>query len=307
VRRLAVALLLAALTWVSCGGPSSGPSQVPPQPVPPGPGFPPPPPPPSGPQVFVGAGDIAQCDINAELTARLLDTIGGTVFTLGDLAYFHGTRENFRDCYEPTWGRHKTRTRPSPGNHEYETPGALPYYDYFGANAGPRGLGYYSYNIGAWHAISLNSNIPVNDASAQAEWLRADLADHAAFRCVVAYWHHPLVSSGPNGDNPGMRDIWRILYLSGADLILSAHDHLYERYAPQDPDGRPDPVRGLRQFVVGTGGAALSQFRAPRPNSEVRLSAFGVLKLTLSAGAYDWEFVPVSASGARDSGTATCH
>jgi hypothetical protein len=302
VWRPAVALL-AALTWVSCGGSPSGPTEVPPGPqVPPGPGLPPPP---GVPQVFVGAGDIAQCDANSEATARLLDTIGGTVFTTGDLAYFHGTRENFRDCYEPTWGRHKARTRPSPGNHEYETPGAVPYYEYFGANAGPRGLGYYSFDVGSWHAISLNSNVPVHDGSAQAEWLRADLADHAGYRCVVAYWHHPLFSSGPNGDTPGMRDIWRILFVSGADLILNGHDHLYERFAPQDPDGRPDPVRGMRQFTVGTGGAALSQFRAPRPNSDVRVSVFGVLKLTLSSGAYDWEFVSVA--GTRDSGTGTCH
>lgn len=301
------AALLAALVFVSCGGSPSGPTDVPVSPpVPPGPGLPPPPPPfPGVPQVFVGAGDIAQCDANSEATARLLDTIGGTVFTTGDNAYFHGSRENFRDCYEPTWGRHKARTRPSPGNHEYETRGAAPYFEYFGANAGPPGRGYYSFDVGSWHAISLNSNVAVNDGSPQTEWLRADLADHAGYRCVVAYWHHPLVSSGPNGDSPAMRDLWRILYAAGADLILNGHEHLYERFGSMDPDGRPDPQRGMRQFTVGSGGASLSQFRAPRPNSEARLSAFGVLKLTLSSGAYDWEFVSVS--GARDSGTGTCH
>ena len=254
--------------------------------------------------MFVGAGDIAQCDNNAEATARLLDTIGGTVFTLGDNAYFHGTRENFRDCYEPTWGRHKARTRPAPGNHEYESPGALPYFDYFGANAGPRGLGYYSFDVGSWHAISLNSNIPMGAGSAQASWLRSDLADHAGYPCIVAYWHHPLFSSGPNGDTPAVRELWRILYEAGADIVLNGHEHLYERFARQDPDGRPDQARGMRQFTVGTGGAALDQSAAPRPNSEARISAFGVLKLTLSAGSFEWEFISVS--GARDSGSGAC-
>lgn len=301
------ALLIAALAC-ACGGPSAGPSDVPPvTPVPPGPGVPPPPPVPGGSQVFVGAGDIAQCDSNSEATARLLDTIGGTVFTLGDNAYFHGTRENFRDCYEPTWGRHKARTRPAPGNHEYETSGAFPYFDYFGANAGPAGLGYYSFDVGAWHAISLNSNVPANAASAQASWLRAELASHPPSRCTVAYWHHPLFSSGTNGDTPTMRDLWRILYEANVDLVLNGHDHLYERFAPQDPDGRPDSSRGIRQFTVGTGGATLTQFRATRPNSEIRLSGvFGVLRLTLFSAGYDWEFVSVSGPP-RDSGTGTCH
>src|SRR6185436_3656556 len=130
---------------------------VPPSPSPPGPVVPPPPPVPGQPQVFVGAGDIAACDTNSQATARLMDVTGGTAFTLGDNAYFHGAREDFRNCYEPTWGRHKDRTRPVPGNHDYESPGALPYFEYFGANAGPPGLGYYSFDLGAWHAIALNS------------------------------------------------------------------------------------------------------------------------------------------------------
>ncbi len=300
--------LITALACISCGGTAIGPTDVPPiAPVPPGPGVPPPPPPPVPglPQVFVGAGDIAQCDNNSQATARLLDTIGGTVFTLGDNAYSQGTRENFRACYDPTWGRHKGRTRPTPGNHEYESPGAFPYFEYFGANAGPAGLGHYSFDLGSWHAIALNSNIPVNSASSQAAWLRTDLASHRPSRCTIAYWHHPLFSSGPNGPSVNMRDFWRILYEAGVDIVMNGHDHLYERFAPQDPDGRPDPGRGIRQFTVGTGGAALYQFAAPGPNSEVRISAFGVLKLTLVSDGYDWEFVGVS--GPLDSGAGTCH
>lgn len=299
-------VLLIALACCACGGSPSGPSDVTPVPVPPGPVVPPPPPPVPGlPQVFVGAGDIAQCDNNSEATARLLDTIGGTVFALGDTAYFHGSREDFRNCYEPTWGRHKGRTRPVPGNHEYETPGALPYFEYFGANAGPPGLGYYSFDLGAWHAIAMNSSIPIDASSAQAAWLRSELASHASSRCTIAYWHYPLFSSGPNGDSAGMRDLWRILYQAGVDVVLNGHDHLYERFAPQDPDGRADASRGIRQFTVGTGGAGLYPAAAVRPNSEARVSAFGVLKLTLVTDGYEWEFVSVS--GPRDGGSGVCH
>ena len=302
-----VAALLTALACVVCGGSPSGPSEVPPGPRPPAPSpVPQPPPPPEAPQTVVAAGDIAQCDANSEATARLLDGISGTVLALGDLAYFAGSRENFRDCYHPTWGRHRARTRPAPGNHEYETPGAAGYFEYFGDVAGPPGLGYYSFNRGGWHLISLNSNVPASAGSAQAEWLRADLIDHFGFRCVLAYWHHPLVSSGPNGDNPGMRDLWRILHQARADVILSAHDHSYERFAPQDPDLRPDLLEGMRQFVVGTGGASLRDFFMTRPNSQFRLSAFGVLKLTLHATGYDWEFVTVGGA-VRDSGSDRCH
>jgi hypothetical protein len=267
--------------------------------------LPPPPPVPSPPQLFVGAGDIAACDNNSEATARMLDVTGGTVFTLGDNAYFHGSREDFRNCYEPTWGRHKARTRPVPGNHEYETPGASPYFEYFGANAGPAGLGYYAFDVGAWHAIALNSNIAADAGSVQAAWLRSELAAHPPSQCTIAYWHHPVFSSGPNGDIPRMREIWRILYEAGADVVMNGHDHLYERFAPQDPDGRPDRIRGIRQFTAGTGGAPLYQPGTPRPNSEVRISAFGLLKLTLVSDGYQWEFAPVS--GARDAGTGTCH
>lgn len=282
------------------------PSTTAPPNVPPVVPTPTPPPPPSPPQVFVGAGDIGMCGLpGSEQTARLLDGIGGTVFTLGDNAYFSGSEQNYRDCYDPTWGRHKSRTRPVPGNHEYETPGATPYFAYFGLNAGPPGLGYYSFELGAWHAIALNSSAPVGGNSAQGAWLQADLASSPS-KCTLAYWHFPLFSSGPNGDNAQMRDFWRLLHDAGAELILVGHDHDYERFAPQDPDGRPDPVRGIRQFVVGTGGATSYTFVTVRANSEVRLTrVFGVLKLTLQTDSYQWEFI--TTSGVGDSGTGVCH
>lgn len=261
------------------------------------------------PQIFVGAGDIAGCnpENNAEATAKLLDNIGGTVFTLGDNAYLHGSAENFRDCYEPTWGRHKSRTRPAPGNHDYMTQNAAPYFQYFGENAGPAGRGYYSYELGAWHIISLNSNEGAVDA-AQEAWLRADLQASGA-RCTLAYWHHPLYSSGQNGDNLYLRGLFRILYDANVEVLLTGHDHLYERFAPQDADGRPDSSRGIRQFIVGSGGAPYYPFRSSRPNSETRVTGpgtLGVLKMVLQADGYQWEFI-TTGRGTQDIGTGTCH
>jgi hypothetical protein len=223
--------------------------------------------------VVVGAGDIASCDGTSEATARLLDSIGGTVLTLGDHAYPRGAQAEFRACYDPTWGRHKARTRPTPGNHEYEVPGAAAYFEYFGANAGPAGRGYYSFDVGTWHVVSLNSNA---DIAAQETWLQNDL-EASRRRCTLAYWHHPLYSSGPHGENLAVRDLWRVLFRSNAEVVLSAHDHLYERFAPQDHHGDFDPVRGLRQFVVGTGGAQPHAPQNTMPNSEVRIATFGVL------------------------------
>jgi hypothetical protein len=171
--------------------------------------------------------------------------------------------------------------------------------------AGPHGEGYYSFEVGGWHAVALNSNIAAGAGSGQAEWLRADLAASRA-RCTIAYWHHPLFTSGPNGDTPAMRELWRILYAAGAEIVLSAHDHMYERFALQDPDGRADPARGIRQFTVGTGGAFLSQPVTLHPNSESRIPSFGVIKLTLSSDRYQWEFIPV-AGGPTDGGSGVCH
>lgn len=257
--------------------------------------------------VLIGAGDISTCRNNHdEATARLLDRHDGVVFTTGDNVYDDGTAQEFQDCYGPTWGRHRGRTRPSPGNHEYVTPGAADYFGYFGANAGNPGEGYYSYDVAGWHILSLNSNIGARPGSAQYEWVRAELASHRT-ACAAAYWHHPLFSSGDHGSYSKMREIWRLLQEHGVEVILSGHDHNYERFGPQNADGHADAERGIRQFVVGTGGRNLDPFKRVLPNSEVRdASTFGVLKLTLRSAGYDWEFMPVSGGSFRDSGSGVC-
>jgi hypothetical protein len=263
----------------------------------------------TGSEVLVGAGDIALCGpnlANAEATSRLLDSISGTVFTTGDNTQTAGTPEEFRDCYAPTWGRHKSRTRPTPGNHDYQTASGGAYYDYFGEAAGPWGRGYYSYDLGAWHIVSLNGNVPMKVGSAQANWLRQDLEMNRA-SCTLAYWHQPLFSSSTNGNNAESRDAWQILYDYGAEVVLNGHDHLFERFAPQDPSGRRDDTRGIRQFTVGTGGCYLYHVERLQPNSEVQGISHGVLKLTLRADGYDWQFIPTAGGGFTDSGTGTCH
>jgi ABC-type transporter MlaC component len=263
--------------------------------------------------VLVGAGDIASCVSDGdEATASLLDTIAGVVFTLGDNAYEAGTSIEFAACYDPSWGRHKARTRPAPGNHDYLTPAASDYFDYFGAAAGHPARGYYSYGLGSWHIVVLNSNCAeiggCHPGSAQERWLRANLAAHPR-TCTLAYWHHPRFSSGPDGSEPGLEALWHALYEHGVDVVLAGHDHVYERLAPQTPGGDPDPARGLRQFVVGTGGASHHRFAGPPvANSEVRNDdTFGVLKLTLRPASYEWQFVPVAGRTFTDSGTARCH
>src|SRR5439155_19242021 len=255
--------------------------------------------------VLVGAGDIADCESDGdEATAALLDTIAGAVFTVGDNAYGDGSAAAFATCYDPSWGRHKARTHPSPGNHDYETSGATGYYDYFGANAGGRGTGYYSYDMSGWHVIALNSNISMEAGSAQEQWLRADLA-RTSQRCTLAYWHHArFSSSSSHGSQEQTRPLWDALYASGAELVISGHDHTYERFAPQTPDGSADPDRGIREFVVGTGGSSHYGFGPPLPNSEVRDStSYGVLKVTLGPDRYAWRFVPIAGHSFTDSGS----
>jgi acid phosphatase type 7 len=266
------------------------------------------------------AGDIARCayrdpaysgaaDTAATVAAGLAQDPEAVVLALGDLTYPNGAMKEFTDCYAPTWGRFKDRTWPAPGNHEYYTPGAKPYFDWWGARAG---RGYYSFELGTWHIISLDSNLAPAQHAAQLDWLRADLAAHPA-RCTLAYWHHPLFSSGGHGSIPKMRDAWQLLYAAGAELVLSGHDHDYERFAPQDADGRLDPTHGIRQFVVGTGGAYPTPFLLTVPHSEVRDSnRTGVLRLRLYTGGYGWEFVEstrVSSFGIAppDHGSAACH
>jgi hypothetical protein len=265
------------------------------------------------PAVLVGAGDIADCaDLSgAEATAKLLEQIPGTVIAVGDLAYPDGSKENFV-CYDETWGRVKARTRPAPGNHEFHAARATPYFDYFGAAAGNTKNGYYSYELGTWHIVALNSeckDIGGCDAnSREVKWLRADLAAHPA-ACTLAYFHKPLFSSGSaHGNDPEMKPLWQALYDGNAEVVINGHDHNYERFAPQDADGRSDAARGIREFVVGTGGKGHRPMAPSKPNSEVQnADAFGVLKLTLRTGAYDWQFIPEAGKSFTDSGAGKCH
>jgi acid phosphatase type 7 len=265
------------------------------------------------PAILVGAGDIADCrDLSgAEATAKLLEQIPGTVMAVGDLAYPDGSKENFQ-CYDRTWGRVKTRTRPAAGNHEFHAAGATPYFDYFGKSAGDPKDGYYSYELGSWHIVVLNSECKdvggCDAASRQVQWLRTDLAAHPA-ACTLAYWHKPLFSSGSaHGNDPEMKPLWQALYDANADVVINGHDHNYERFAPQDPEGRSDAARGIREFVVGTGGKNHRPIVLAKPNSESRSAdAFGVLKLTLRAGTYDWQFIAEPGKRFVDSGSGKCH
>lgn len=260
--------------------------------------------------VFVGAGDIADCSSTRdEATALLLDNIPGTVFTAGDNAYPSGSATNYNNCYNPSWGRHKNRTRPAVGDNEYGTSGASGYFGYFGAAAGPSGKGWYSYNLGNWHIIVLNSECSqvggCDSGSEQGQWLAADLAANPS-TCTLAIFHEPLFSS--NGGDSDHVDLWEPLYAAGAEIVISGHRHNYERFAPQTPAGVLDNQRGIRQFIVGTGGSSLSSFGSRvAPNSLVRnASTHGVLKLTLHTASYDWEFIPVAGQTFRDSGSAQC-
>jgi hypothetical protein len=263
--------------------------------------------------VLVGAGDIAGCGTTGdEATANLLDGISGTVFTAGDNVYESGTASEFSNCYDPSWGRHKARTMPSVGNHEYATSGASGYFNYFGSAAGDPNKGYYSYNLGDWHVVVLNSMCEkvggCGATSPMVTWLKNDLATPPAEACTLAYFHHPLFSSGPHGNQTKMRPTWRALYRANAEVVISGHDHDYERFAPQTPRGVADSTRGIREFVVGTGGRSHYSFRTIKANSEVRNSdTYGVLKLTLHPGSYDWQFIPVAGQTFTDSGSTSCH
>ena len=273
---------------------------------------------PPQPFVLVGAGDIAGCSAlaGAEATAKLIEQIPGTVFAAGDLAYERGTAQEFRDCYGTTWGRFKDRTRPTPGNHEYNAGAGKAYFAYWGEQAGTPEKSYYSFDLGKWHVIALNTNCVAPGVggcgvgSPQEKWLKQDLAQHAN-SCVVAYGHHALYSSGvfrSHAVHPELRDLWRDLYEAHADLVVAGHEHSYERFSPQDPDGNLNQKTGIREIVVGTGGRSHDPLGAALPNSVVRnFETFGVLKLTLWPDRYTWEFIPVNAEGFRDSGEASCH
>jgi acid phosphatase type 7 len=257
----------------------------------------------SGSVVLVGAGDIASCsNNNDEATAKLLDGISGTVFTAGDNAYSTGSTTEYTNCYDPTWGRHKARTKPIPGNHEYGTAGAAGYFQYF--NNIPS---YYAYNLGAWRIYALNSQIDVSAASAEVAWLQADLAANPS-QCVLAYWHEPRWSSGSaHGSNSAMQTLWQILYNAGAELVVNGHEHNYERFAEMNASGAA-VTQGLREIVVGTGGASHYAFGTPLSTSQVRNSStYGVLKLTLRSTGYDWQFVPTAGSTFTENGSSNCH
>jgi hypothetical protein len=275
--------------------------------------------------VVAAAGDIA-CDPDGgafhgglgtstlcrqKAVSNLLVNAGlAAVLPLGDEQYTAGELSDFSRSYDLSWGRALGITHPTPGNHEYVTAGAAGYYDYFGTRAGQRAAGYYSYDIGRWHLIALNAQctyVSCAPGSAQLNWLAADLAAHPT-SCTLAYWHQPRFSSGHHGSDPKYDGFWRTLYAAGADIVLNGHDHDYERFAPQNPSGQADGVRGIREFVVGSGGTSHYDFRVPVANSQVRQnSTFGVLKLTLHPTSYDWSFVPESGKSFHDTGTGRCH
>src|SRR5215210_1471168 len=291
-----------------------------------------------GDPVIAAAGDIA-CDpgltryatgLGTRDACHMLQTSDllmkmdlSAILPLGDLQYEDGALDKFQRSYDPTWGRLKAQTRPVVGNHEYRTPGASGYFDYFNGPgvfdgpAGARDKGYYSYDLGSWHVVTLNSQCshPVADnpykqdcaaGSAQEQWLRADLAAHPA-QCTLAAWHHPWFSAGLAGVNERVRPLLQALYDNGVDVLLTGHDHGYERFAPMDTAFNRDPARGVRQFVVGTGGKNEETHRYPQPNSEVRAQgSFGVLEMTLRPSAYTWAFTRGGGTF-QDSGANACH
>ena len=262
--------------------------------------------------ILVGAGDIADCTLDDDsATARLIaDIPTAAVFTAGDNAYENGSADDFRNCYDPTWGAFKDRTRPAAGNHDWQTKDLAGYLGYFGTAAAPDGTSWYSYDLGTWHIVVLDSDCGsvggCGAGSAQGRWLSADLATSTA-RCTLAIWHHPRFSSGEHGNDTDVAPFWQTLYDAGADVVINGHDHDYERFAPQDPNAREDRARGIREFVVGTGGAALRTFPTTRANSELRVATtHGVIELVLHQASYQWTFVPTTGE-LGDSGTAPCH
>ncbi len=315
VRRLAFAACCLGVVFApGCGGGArssasspTGPTTPTPAPTPTPTPTPNPTPTPTPAGTLSAAGDIGWCGLKgAELTGQLLDSLPGPILVLGDVAYMDGSEKDYANCYEPHWGRHKARTFPVPGNHDYVTANAAPYFAYFGANAGAPGLGYYSTTLGAWHLVGLNTIIPIGEGSAQLAWLKQDLAANPA-KCTLAYWHHPRYSSGQNGDSSFVGAALRVLYDAGVEIVLNAHDHVYERMTPVDPDGRPDAAKGVRQFTVGTGGAKLYSFTSTKSMSDARAAVWGVLRLTLASDGYEWEFLAVPGESYRDSGFGHCH
>ena len=263
--------------------------------------------------LLLAAGDIGSCNSGGdEATAALLEGVPATIAALGDLAYPRGTAEDFAYCYDPSWGVYRDHTRPAAGNHDFATPWAAPYFAYWGTLAGLAGAGYYSYELGSWHIVVLNSNCrfdPCRPGSPQETWLRTDLAQHRA-KCTLAYFHHPLFSSTRGTATPAVQPLWQDLYAAGADVVLNGHAHNYQRFAPQTPLGAADPRRGIREFVIGTGGNSHHLVGPPIANQQnMDDTTFGVLRLMLLDTGYTWEFEPQTNGGGffTDSGTGDCH
>ncbi|MGH7508897.1 MAG: metallophosphoesterase family protein [Gemmatimonadales bacterium] len=296
-KRVSLWLAVVGSAVAACGG-ATGPEPFDPPALPP--------------EVILAAGNIAKCGSTSdEATAEILDTLAGTIFTLGDNAFPDGPLEAYSTCYAPSWGRHKARTYATLGNHEYASGTASPSFDYFGDRAGPRDLGYYSLDLGNWHIIVLNINDAVSfeAGSDQDRWLEADLASNTK-TCTLAMWHNPrFFSSNTPGytRNDLVLDVWSRLYAANVDVVLNGHQHQYERFPPMTPLGVRDDARGIRQFNSGTGGESAEMPIALAPEREALTDAFGILKLTLDDGGYTWEFVPTVPGLFSDSGSGICH
>jgi hypothetical protein len=261
----------------------------------------------SSPDYAAGRGTRERCRQQAT-SDLLVDRRPDAVLALGDLQYENGSAASFQQVYHPTWGRLRSITRPVIGNHEYNSGGAG-YYDYFGAAAGPRDQGWYSFDLGDWHLVALNSNcdqVGCQAGSPQQQWLAADLAAHPT-RCTLAFWHHPRWSNGEHGDNPAVGPLVATLHAAGVDLLLAGHDHDYERFAPLDPSGAADPRHGIRQFVVGSGGKSHYRVTPSRRTEAFTDDTFGVLELTLKPTGYDWSFLPEAGERWTDRGSGACH
>ncbi|MHB8060370.1 MAG: metallophosphoesterase family protein [Gaiellaceae bacterium] len=261
--------------------------------------------------ILLAAGDIGDCTSDgARQTGRLIASRPGTVAAIGDTAYPYGSSSDFARCYQPAWGSFKARTRPAIGNHEYYSENGAPYFAYFGRKAASPG-GYYSYRLGRWHIVALNSNCDkiggCGAGSVQLRWLKNDLARHPA-RCTLAYWHHARFSSGMHGSFEPMQPIWATLVKAGADIALTGHDHDYERYAPLNAAGKIDWKHGMREFVVGTGGGPLRPVTGKTVGSRKAIAfRWGVLRLKLGADRAYWRFLSTPNGRVLDSGSSGCH
>jgi hypothetical protein len=320
-RTLGLTLFLGcAIGIAACGGSASTPSSptaVPPVAAAPSapievPASPPPvvptaPTPPAPVTNWVNiVGDTGWCGATAMThLSRLMATLGGDIFFAGDLAYPNGSLAEFQRCFDPDFGKFRSRFWATPGNHDYQTAGADGFFTYFGDRAGPVRRGYYSVRSSSWNVLMLNSQVPIGRNSPQFEWVRAELVANPA-RCTMAIIHYPFDSSGPNGPNPQLRDVWDLMYAQGVDVVVAGHDHLYERHAPQDANGRSEPARGIRLFIAGTGGAPEYGRARAAAHSEVLISSHGMLRLKLEPALYEWEFLDLNGA-AVDRGLTVCH